>query len=211
MSQRACATDPEAIEIMLLNQEMIEEIPCKKQKTNDYYEKLCIHNDILKAELNSLKNENKKIIANAAERLRVLNDRKSKFNLTLKNENIRLNAELNYIRTKLNETEKQLDQERLKQRNEPNIESTDRLEQTLEKSVSQINENESNLKCLMDDLSKLKNENLILKIEKDKALSYAYHYVKKLKDFENNLIKERLVQNQKISKGYFEFIFKEAQ
>ena len=121
----------------------------------------------------------------------MLSDRKSKLNLDLKADNLKLNNELNLLRSKLADTDNQLKELKAS----ANETSANRFRIT-------INENENRLIHLTDELDKLKNENLILKIEKDKALSYAYHYVKKLKDFENALIKERISQtSQKPQKG----------
>lgn len=203
---------------MLINEEMLDELestlkqaekkdtykPNKKVKLdNENYEKLKRDYDELKKENESLKSENKRIISNAAERLKLLSDRKSKLNLDLKADNLKLNNELNLLRIKLSETENQLKElSSINQSNEIN----NRLEINLAKSASQLNQSENQIKYLNDELNNLKNENLFLKIEKDKALSYAYHYVKKLKDFENALIKERLSQTSKRnSKGKLNF------
>ncbi len=197
---------------MILSSEMLEELSRKTFKKQKIDENLKKDYEILKREYNNIKLENKRIIANAAERLRILSERKSKINLSLKNENNRLNSELIILRNKLNESEKLL-----QEKNRPvpfnesataaaaaaerrdissNGSSNQQLELELNNSMTKLNENENKFRFLENSLEKLKNENLFLKIEKDKALSYAYHYVKKLKDFENTLIKERLNQNK---------------
>ena len=196
---------------MILSSEMLEELSRKTYKKQKIDENLKKDYENLKREYNNIKLENKRIIANAAERLRILSERKSKINLSLKNENNRLNSELIILRNKLNESEKLL-----QEKNRPvpvnesaavaaaehreilsNGSNNHQLELELNNSMTlKLNENENKFRFLENSLEKLKNENLFLKIEKDKALSYAYHYVKKLKDFENTLIKERLNQNK---------------
>jgi len=207
---------------MMLSTEMLEDLSrktFKKQKIQQTDENLKRDYENLKREYQNIKLENKRIIANAAERLRILNERKSKINLSLKNENTRLNSELFILRSKLNETEKMLQEKssapcsststtattiiaskefspHQNQSTEFASNNNEQLELELSNSMTKLNENENKFKFLEDSLEKLKNENLFLKIEKDKALSYAYHYVKKLKDFEKTLIKERLNQNK---------------
>ncbi len=193
---------------MILNQGIIEQVsacisePNKRQKT-DISDSLKLDYENIKKENANLKLENKRIISNAAERLKILSERQARINLNLKNENIRLNAELKFTRDKLNSTIKLMDDEKSKMenKNDSEIDSenkkiTDSLNAALSKSMSQLKEIEDKYNYLSEELERLKNENLILKIEKDKALGYAYHYVKKLKDFENSLIKERLCQNR---------------
>jgi hypothetical protein len=190
---------------MILSSEMLEELSRKTFKKQKIDENLKKDYENLKREYNNIKLENKRIIANAAERLRILSERKSKINLSLKNENNRLNSELIILRNKLNENEKLLQEKNCPvpasvaaehREISSNGSNNQQLELELNNSMTKLNENENKFRFLENSLEKLKNENLFLKIEKDKALSYAYHYVKKLKDFENTLIKERLNQNK---------------
>jgi glucose-6-phosphate isomerase len=69
---------------MILSSEMLEELSRKTFKKQKIDENLKKDYEILKREYNNIKLENKRIIANAAERLRILSERKSKINLSLK-------------------------------------------------------------------------------------------------------------------------------
>lgn len=93
----------------------------------------------------------------------------SEINLNLKNENTKLNCELNELNGKLNEKNSKLTQIEI-------------------------------------DVNKLKEENEFYKAESAKAFSYAAFYVKKLKEFETLLLKERNERNafslRKISQIY---------
>lgn len=112
----------------------------------------------------------------------------SEINLKLKNENLKLTADLDALKLKIN------NQQDLAQCHNQN-ETISKLELMLSKKDNEIN--------------LLKTENELVKNTNKEAYSYARYYVDKLKEFEQNLIKERLERskNNREQEGIYLFIY----
>jgi hypothetical protein len=120
----------------------------------------------------------------------------SEINLKLKNENLKLTADLDALKLKIN------NQQDLAQYQNQN-EAISKLE-----LMTSTKDNEINL--LKEQNKKLKTENELVKNTNKEAYSCARHYVDKLKEFEQNLIKERLERlknNRREQEGIYLFIY----